>query len=139
MTMRPAYTIDHEHGCIFEKWSGVVAAHDIIAFNRELAQDPDHRLGLNRLIDMRGARLEALSNEIDEIATEAIKTRDAGEGHRKAAIPVARDLEYGLVRMLNAMSDLTQSEVRPFRRLDEAVAWLGLPETLGDPFERNSN
>ena len=133
--MRPAYTIDREHGCIFEKWSGVVTAHDIIAFNRKLAQDPDYRLGLNRLVDMRGARLEALSNEIDEMATEAIEKRDASEGHRKGAILVGDDLEYGLVRMLGAMSDLTRSEVRPFRRIDEALAWLGLPETLDDPFE----
>ncbi len=137
--MRPAYTIDHEHDCIFEKWSGVVMAHEIIAFNRELAQDPDYRLGLNRLVDMRGVTIEAPSDEISEMATEAIKKRDASEGQRKGAILVDRDLEYGLVRMFDAMSDLTQSEVRPFRRLDEAMAWLGLPETVGDPFEANSN
>ncbi len=137
--MRPAYTIDLKHGCIFEKWSGVFTVQDAIAFNREIVQDPNYRLGLNRFIDMRVANLEAPSDEIRKIAGDAISKRDAIEGHRKGAVLVDRNLEYGLMRMLGAMIDQTQSEVRPFRRLDEAMAWLGLPETLGDPFERNSN
>ena len=29
--MRPVYTIDLEHGCIFLKWSGVMTTHDVIA------------------------------------------------------------------------------------------------------------
>ena len=68
------------------------------------------------------------------MATEAIKKRDASEGDRKGAILVGRDLEYGLVRMLHTMADETRTDVRPFYKLAEAVAWLGLPETLGDPF-----
>ena len=132
--MRPAYTIDLEHGCIFLKWSGVVTAYDMIAFQQKLAQDPDYRFGLNRLIDLRGAEIEAPSGEIDEMARENIEKHDASEGHRKGAMLVGSELQYGLVRMYGMLSDHTNTEVRPFRRLDEAVAWLGLPETLGDPF-----
>ncbi len=65
--MRPAYTIDLEHGCIFLKWSGVMTAHGVIDFNRDLVQDPDYRLGLNRLIDLRRADFGATSGEVEEM------------------------------------------------------------------------
>lgn len=133
--MRPAYRIDLEHGCIFVKWSGVVTAHDIVAFNLELARDPEYRSGLNRLVDLRGANFEASSDEIEEMATETIKSRDTIEGRRKGAMLVGRDFDFGLMRIFDVKSDLTQTKVRPFRDRDEAAAWLGLPETLGDPFE----
>ena len=61
--IRPTYTIDLEHGCIFIKWSGVVKAHDIIAFNREIEQDPDYRSGLNRLADFRQSEVVTESHE----------------------------------------------------------------------------
>ena len=88
--MRPAYTIDLEHGCIFVKWSGVVTAHDIVAFNLELARDPEYRSGLNRLVDLRGVNFEASSDEIEGMATETIKSRDTIEGRRKGAMLVGR-------------------------------------------------
>ena len=133
--MRPAYTIDLEHDCIFIKWSGVITAHDAIAFNREIAQDLDYHPGLNRLIDLRQAKFRMSIRDIREMTMEVIEKRDAIEGHRKGAMLVGGDLEYGLLRIINAITDQTYSDVRPFRRLDEAVAWLGLSETLGDPFE----
>ncbi len=133
--MRPAYTIDLENSCIFIKWSGVVGAHDFIAFNRGLVQDSDYRSGLNRLVDVRGLEVEASFDEIDEMARENINKRDASEGHRKVAVLVSSDLGYGLTRMLGSMADQTRTVAKPFRRLDKAAAWLGLPETIGDPFE----
>ena len=133
--MRPTYTIDLALGCIFIKWSGAVTLHKFITFNGVLAQDPNYRVGLNRLIDMRGAKIEASSDEVGKAAWEVVKKRDAIEGHRKFAALVGGDLEYGIARMFDMMTDQTRSEVRPFRRLDDAVAWLGLSETLGDPFE----
>lgn len=133
--MRPAYTIDLEHGCIFVKWSGIVTAHDIIAFNREIAQDPGYQLGLNQLVDLRRAKIEASSNEIRQIAGAVFKERDANEGHRKGAMLISGKADYGLMRMIDMMIEQTRSEMRPFRELDEAMAWLGLPETLGDSFE----
>lgn len=133
--MRPAYTIDLEHDCIFIKWSGVITAHDAIAFNREIAQDPGYHSGLNRLIDLRQAKFRMSIRDIREMTMEVIEKRDAIEGHRKGAMLVGGNLEFGLLRIINAITDQTHSDVRPFRRLDEAVAWLGLSETLGDPFE----
>ena len=135
--MRPVYTIDLEHSCIFIKWSGAVTAQDIIAFNRELAQDSDYRSGLNRLVDLRRTKIEATSDGFKEMVREVISDRDASEGDRKGAMLIGRDFEYGLMRMVGTMTDQTHSVVRPFRRLDEAMAWLGLPETLGHPFEMN--
>ena len=137
--MRPAYTIDLEHGCIFLKWSGAMTAHGVIDFNRDLVQDPDYRLGLNRLIDLRRADFGATSGEVEEMGGAIIGSRDASEGHRKWAFLVGRDLEYGFLRMLGTMTDQARTIVRPFRKLDEAMAWLGLPATLGDPFETISN
>ena len=133
--MRPEYVIDLEHGCIFIKWSGGLKAHDILTFNRELVQDPDYRFGLNRLEDMRRAKIEAPGRDIRAIIGEVIGSREASEGHRKAAMLVGRKIEWGLMRMVGMLASETRSVVRPFLRLDEAMAWLGLPETLGDPFE----
>ncbi len=65
--MRPVYTIDLERGCIFLKWSGAMTAHEVIAFNQDLVQDPDYRLGLNRLIDLRRADFGATSGDVEEM------------------------------------------------------------------------
>ncbi len=73
--------------------------------------------------------------DIIEVTTEVIAKRDANEGYRKGAMVVGRSVDYGLVRVFGTVIDKTRSVVRPFRRLDEAMAWLGLPDTLGDPFE----
>ena len=137
--MGPEYTIDLEQGCIFIKWSGVITLHKFITFNQVLVQDPNYRLGLNRLIDQRGVKIEVSADEVGAAGWEVIKKRDATEGHRKLAVLVGADHVYGIVRMFDMMGGQTRSDVRPFRRLDEAVAWLGLSETLGDPFEANSN
>ncbi len=134
--MRPAYTLKLEHGCIFIKWSGAVTTHDIIASNREIAQDPRYRSVLDRLVDLRRAKIKmSSSDEMRTVAREVAEKLGASEGHRKAAMLVAGDHEYGLLRVLNAMTDQTHWDVRPFRRLDEAVSWLDLPEDLGDPFD----
>ena len=133
--MPPAYKIDVELGCIFVKWSGVVTAHDIIEFNREIEKDPGYRSGLNRLVDLRQSTFRMSAQDIKEVVGHVFKKRDTAEGPRKGAMVVGRDLEYGLLRMVNALTDQMQSEMRPFRRIEEAVVWLGLSETLGDPFE----
>ena len=91
------------------------------------------------MIDQRGAKVEVSSNQVGVAGWEVVKERDATEGHRKFAVLVGADDVYGIVRMFDMMTGQTRSDVRPFRRLDEAVAWLGLSETLGDPFEANSN
>ena len=112
-----------------------MTTHDIIAINREIAQDPSYHSELNRLVDLRRANFKMSSHEMREVAREVAEKLGAKEGHRKAAMLVAGDHEYGLLRVLNAMTDQTHSDIRPFRRLDEAVSWLDLSEELGDPFD----
>ena len=136
--MRPTYTIDLEQGCVFVKWIGDVTAEDIIAFKDELKQDPDHRWGLNRLVDLRQAKLRLPNDKIRRMILQNVVRHDAIEGHRKAAMLVGRDREFGDSRVMHAMSDPTDTEIRPFRQLDEALAWLELPEVLDDPFETMS-
>jgi hypothetical protein len=106
----------------------------MVAFHKELVQDPDYRSGLNKLTDMRQANIDSQSNEIEEIVSD-IANRSGDEGDRKVAFLVGRNNEFGLARMIDMMTDQTQTALRPFWRLDDALAWLGLPETLGDPFE----
>ena len=112
-----------------------MTAHDVIDFNQDLVQDPDYRLGLNRLIDLRRANFGPTSVEIEEMGSKMFNMRDADEGPRKWALVVGSDVEYGYLRMLDIKTDQARTTVHPFRKLDEAVAWLGLSETLGDPFE----
>ena len=137
--MLPAYTIDLEHGCIFIKWIGDVVAGDFLAFRKKIRQDPAYRLGLNRLVDVRRANYKLSWDEIRTLITRDVEGLDTIEGHRKFAMLVGGDREFGDIRIFNAMADQTDTDIRPFRQLGEAVVWLGLPETLGDPFEQISN
>jgi len=132
--MGPAYAIDLELGCIFIKWSGGITAQAVIAFNRDIPQDPNYRPGLDRLVDFRQAKYETRSSEIKGMTAKIIDERDAVEGDRKFALLAQGDFDFTLFQIIGSMTNHTGTDARPFQDMQEAMAWLQLPAGLGDPF-----
>jgi hypothetical protein len=96
-----------------------------------MRQDPDFRPGLNRLVDARGAAFNVTGIIIRRMAHRLVAATKPEDGGHKAAVVVGSDLVFGLIRIFAAVYSRTETEVRPFRDMDGAMAWLGV-RTLPD-------
>lgn len=99
------------HGDVaFDEWKAAVDA--------ALAH-PDHRPGMGVLHDWRGMRTSPSTAEI-----EARARYGAGLGPIRWALVVPSDVGYGMGRMAEILTERPPIELRTFRDLGEAEAWL---------------
>ncbi len=133
--MTTAYKIDPKNGCIFIKCRGALTALDTIAFNDGLAQDPDYRPGLNRLVDLRGAKYDADAGDIKGVTAELISARDDNEGDRQLALLARGEFDFAQLQMIAAFASPSRTEARTFLIINEAVSWLGLPPEMSGAFD----
>ena len=112
-------------------WHGEPDDASMLQSYRDLYMDPLWKPGMNELLDMRIASLRLLSGdgirEAGEITVAALKDSDQ---EMKTAALVAGDLEWGIVRMYQALASETPETVQVFRDLDETLAWLELSQQI---------
>ena len=118
-------SIDPDRGLITHVASGDVTPEEIArAADRTLA-DPDFEPGMDALVDLRDASLAALTSDDlrDMVRHARSRIPRRGSGFRAAWV-APRDLEFGLVRMLEVFMEDLPSEHRLFRDINEARRWL---------------
>jgi hypothetical protein len=86
---------------------------------------------LRVLWDLRLARFEFSAVEVRALAEFA--RQNSPYPDLRMAFVVARDLEFGLVRIFEALRETARARVAVFREKDEALAWLGGQEKAGNP------
>jgi hypothetical protein len=94
-------------------------------------------LTLNTLWDTRNAIVNNLkSSEMGNIAEFIGQNRNRFEERKdgKAAIVASTDLQYGLSRILGTLyeRESVPIKLRPFRKMEEAIQWLGQSSDLPD-------
>ena len=104
---------------MFSTWSGAVTLDEALAHHESLRSDPDFEPHLCQLSDARGVTSAVTSEGVQEIARKS----PFGAGSRRAIV-VDSDLVYGVSRIYQARADQVGSEVRVFREIDEALAWI---------------
>ena len=77
---------------------------------------------LRVLWDLRKARFEFSTVEVRGLAEFA--RQNSPYPDLRMAFVVARDLEFGLVRIFEALRETSRARVAVFREKDEALAWL---------------
>jgi hypothetical protein len=115
--------IDAEAGIVHTTVSGEIGASDIIAALEELFRHPDYRPGLIGLADLRSYTWRSEMSDIRRVAQFMI-ANGKKIGRSRTAIVVSSDYSYGMSRMYEAFAAASPIEVKIFRDMDEAVAWL---------------
>lgn len=114
------FEVNDQDGFLHTKYTGELAPEDILG-----ALVEGNRLfpNMNSLVDFSEASLANINTEeIRRLTAKAIEVEPHGI---LCAFVVSRDLEYGLSRMYDALSDADLPQTRRvFRTYDEALDWL---------------
>jgi hypothetical protein len=117
------YRIEVSQRTVFTTPFGALTDRDAREHVEELRNHPDFESDFNQLFDARDVTSVELSGAcVRDIATE----RMFGEGSLRAFV-VATDLAFGMARMFEMFRDDALDQIRVFRKIDDARAWLGLP------------
>ena len=134
-----AYSLmfDDALGCCFAKWSSDCAGllTDVRAFYREVSEHPKLRPDLKWLHDVREADFDVTTEEVRSLVSLLGEAGSRPGPERRLAYLVSSDLNFGMVRMFEVLSEQSGVQIHVFRELVQAKAWLGLPATPDDPFD----
>lgn len=131
------YAFDLETNCVFVKHSALYNFQLMTDRVRVIRGDKDHRPNMNRMIDLRDARIDLTIDEMKLFTTQMHEAVDV-VGIHKQAIILSEGLDQGLLRvLLGFLSDIT-IELRVFLstepNLKENVSrWLAFPEDYRYP------
>lgn len=115
--------VDHDRQRVVARAAGPVTFAGIRAHIEEEGREDG--LGYPELIDARGSEPQVSSAEIRE-TVELLRRLASSSRLGPTAVVVDTDVAYGMLRMLEILLD-DVCEVRPFRDLAEAEAWLSAP------------
>ncbi len=107
------------------RFEGVLCAESLLAFVDEIGRDPRHHdldreiLDLRRVVD-----LDIDANGLSAILAANDALPPAACAHRSAVVS-NDELVFGMVRVFELRATEGQ-ETRGFRRIDDALSWLGL-------------
>jgi hypothetical protein len=131
--MRYWYEINNDIGCVFAKRSGSYVHSEWMAILEAINNDVNLRAGMNRHYDYREAE-GAPSKEETFDQVRYFGGMDETLGPRKVAIVASQLITFGMSRMYGTLRDGSSADIRQFKTIDEAAAWLELPPEFGDPF-----
>jgi hypothetical protein len=100
-----------------------MALSDFDELRRQLLSDPDFTPTRSQLVDLRFAQADKFS--LDEL--RALSSTTISDPSIKRAIIASADLEFGVARMFEAISEPQDLKVHVFRSPEEACEWLGVP------------
>lgn len=124
MTEGIRYEIDVQLGLETVTVRGKVGPDAIVTAMRDRFEDPDHRPGMNLLVDGRGASLILAGQDVRSLVSFMRETRaQRGSGFRFALVS-DRDETFGLGRMLQAYADDLPEDIQVFRDLESARRWV---------------
>lgn len=122
------YRYDAALNTVFASAEDPLGDAELLEFGRRLATDPALPHGRRELIDLRGlSRSDVSSRALHEMA-EAFRAEDRDTPGSRVAIVAFEDWAFGLSRMYQTFRDGSPVELRVFRELGAARAWLGLPD-----------
>jgi hypothetical protein len=103
---------------------GDLTFDEIVGAVKDFYQNPEVRPTLNALADFRKATLKSLSYEQINQIPALIATYTASYQGGKNAIVTSTDVNFGLTRILEAVSAEHPFTIRAFRSYEAAMQWL---------------
>ncbi|MBI1371862.1 MAG: hypothetical protein GC159_03760 [Phycisphaera sp.] len=117
------HRIAPDEGIMYVTRSGAIDTQDEIAALDARKADPDFRPGLGVLVDCRDVKPDDSVEVIHYLAKHA---NQHAERLRcgAVAIVVSTDVEFGMARMYEMLTEATHPHTEVFRDPDAALAWL---------------
>ena len=129
--MKIRFMVNEEHRFALATWAGSLSDADVLAAYERLYGDERWQPGFDEIVDLRHAELSRITAEglraLDTLVRD--KTGDYCESF-KTAVVAPDDLEFGLARMYELLSEESPESVMVFRELDQALAWIGVDASL---------
>lgn len=116
------FTIGPPQGFVHTRFTGEVTDADLRAHQARLAKHPDFDPAGRQIIDLTDVDRMLVSAS----AVQALVERDPWTAAARRVSVAETELAYGLARMHAALLSSRGQDVRVFRRMDEARAFLGL-------------
>ena len=117
-----SYTIDLARSLVLSRGWGILTDDELLAHVRALTVDPRFARNFHQLADLRDvADVEVTALTIREMA----RLNPYGKGSRRAVV-VTSDVLFGMARMYQILRDEPTDEMEIFRKLDDALRWLGV-------------
>jgi hypothetical protein len=117
-----SYTIDLARSLVLSRGWGVLTDGELLAHVRALTIDPRFVRSFHQLADLRDvADVEVSASTIREMA----RLNPYGDGSRRAVV-VTSDVLFGMARMYQILREEPTDELEVFRKLDDALRWLGI-------------
>jgi hypothetical protein len=113
------YRIDPKARLITSTATGVVTDDCLRSHQNRLRGDPGFDPAFDQLWDFRGAA-------VVEVTTEAVRDLAGSRSFEAGARRAPTDVIFGLSRMFQTLHEEAPEELRVFRVLEDAEAWLGL-------------
>jgi hypothetical protein len=122
------YRVDNARRRVVATASGILTEADVFGYQQEAWSNPE-LAGFDEIVDMTGVvEIVLASPASDQLRNLAATSADMDvPTSSRFAIVAPGDLAYGLGRMYGVYRDLDRrstKQVRVFRTMDEAVAWL---------------
>jgi len=121
MTVR--YFIDKQQKTVFTTLSDTLTVTESVEHHRRLGDDPDFDPTYSELMDM--SELDNISLNVSGIADLAQSCPFRPESNR-AIYSTNKNLYFGLARMFQTLAGGVHGDIRVFKKLDEALDWLGI-------------
>ena len=127
------YRIDHERRLVMARGHGTFSGEDVFGYQRDVWSRPEVA-GYDELVDMSQVEHIALpsAERIQELA-KLSAGMDVRSSASRFAIVAPAEFAFGLGRMYEAyrnLDDRSTKKVSVFRSLDEALAFLGVSDTV---------
>ncbi len=90
---------------------------------------PGYRADQNSVIDARKARFDFSSADIQALVGGIPKMLEGRGDNFRTAYVVGREVDFGIARMVQMMADKFPFKAETFRTLEEAEAWIALPDS----------
>ncbi len=118
-----SYIIDVEMNLVrvVAKWAFTI--DDILSGAECLYADPLFRKNMNSIVDLTRCSLEFDYSRMSEIIT-FIRKNENIRGKGRIAVMVSGDLMYGIISMLAVLVVVTQTKIKPFRNMKNALKWI---------------
>jgi len=123
--MTVEFRVDKKNNLLVRKIGGEVSVAEVMEDLQNALRHPDYKVGMKSLTDLRDYIPTITSSEIREIADYLLADAEARKG-MSAAIVVSQKVSYGLMRMLQELSENPEFSISVFYDIDEAKQWLGV-------------
>ncbi len=122
MTIR--IEIDEAKGIAYVKVYGCIYESDIRQAFHSVISSSDYKKGMHRLWDLSEADLSTIDNASLESLAKMSMDYSPTFDRTKVAVVAPQDLEFGMMRVYERISERKDYIFSPFRALEEAEKWL---------------